>query len=315
MKIAFFDSGIGGLSVLHHAMKILPHEEFIFFADEDNVPYGTKSPQEVLRFVDTAFEFLIAQDVSAIVVACNTATSVAVKKMREKYSLPIIGMEPALKVALDTFPDRKVLVAATAITITGEKIRRLISRLHAENLTELKALSRLVEFAERQEFSSAAVENYLRGELSDCDWEKFSSLVLGCTHFNYFKDTFRKILPAHVKILDGNAGTVNELIRRTKLNPVTTSSAVNDFGSCNIAARSLDATSRCPAHVKILDGNAGTVNELIRRTKLNPVTTSSAVNDFGSCKFFYSGRLVTDAAELAALKKFLQRLDEMEDIS
>ncbi|MBO4780694.1 MAG: aspartate/glutamate racemase family protein, partial [Selenomonadaceae bacterium] len=86
MKIAFFDSGMGGLSVLHHAMKIFPQEEFIFFADEDNVPYGTKTPEEVLNCVDAAFKFLIAQGVGAIVVACNTATSVAVEKMREKYS-------------------------------------------------------------------------------------------------------------------------------------------------------------------------------------------------------------------------------------
>ncbi len=231
MKIAFFDSGMGGLSVLHHARKILPQEEFIFFADEDNVPYGTKSPEEVLRFVDAAFKFLIAQKVSAIVVACNTATSVAVKAMREKYSLPIIGMEPALKVALDTFPNRKVLVAATAITITGKKIRRLIERLHAENLTELRALPQLVEFAERQEFKSAAVEKYLRGELKDYDFEKFSSLVLGCTHFNYFKDTFREILPAHVKILDGNAGTVNELIRRADLKETSAHSSLEFFYS------------------------------------------------------------------------------------
>ena len=222
MKLGFFDSGMGGLSVLHHAMKILPREEFIFFADEDNVPYGTKTPEEVLGFVDEAFKFLTAQGVGAIVVACNTATSVAVGAMREKYSLPIIGMEPALKLALDTFPNRKVLVTATAITITGKKIRRLIKKLHAEDLAELRALPRLVEFAERQEFKSAAVEGYLRGELSAYDWEKFSSMVLGCTHFNYFKDTLREILPPHVKILDGNAGTVNELMRRTHLQPAKT---------------------------------------------------------------------------------------------
>ena len=247
MRIGFFDSGIGGLSVLHHAIKILPQEEFIFFADEDNVPYGTKSPEEVSRFVDEAFRFLIAQKVSAIVVACNTATSVAVKKMREKYSLPIIGMEPALKVALDLFPNKKVLVTATAITITGEKIRRLIKKLHAENLAELKALSQLVEFAERQD------------ELENYDRENFSSVVLGCTHFNYFKDTFRKILPPHVKILDGNAGTVNELIRRTNLQ-------------------------------------------------------SARAENLPAIKFFYSGRRVTDSAELARLEKFLQRLDKMEAV-
>ena len=259
MKIAFFDSGMGGLSVLHHAMRILPREEFIFYADEENVPYGTKSREEILKFVDEAFKFLIGQGVSTIVVACNTATSVAVKAMREKYSLPIIGMEPALKVALDLYPERKVLVAATAITITGEKIFDLIKRLDAKKLVELKALPQLVEFAERQEFNSAEVEKYLRGELAAYDFEKFSSLVLGCTHFNYFKDTLRKILPAHVKILDGNTGTVNELIRRAALKP-------------------------------------------------------ARAEENSSVKFFYSKKLVTDAAELARLKKFLERLDRMEAI-
>ena len=217
LKVAFFDSGIGGLSVLHQAMKILPNEEFIFFADEDNVPYGTKTREQVLTYVDAAFKFLTAQNVGAIVVACNTATSVAVRPMREKYSLPVIGMEPAVKVALDLYPRRKVLVTATEITIRGEKIKRLIARLHAENFVNLRALSKLVEFAERQEFVSNDVESYLREEFSGYDFENFSSVVLGCTHFNYFKDTMKKILPAHMKILDGNAGTLNQLARLAHL--------------------------------------------------------------------------------------------------
>lgn len=221
LKIAFFDSGIGGLSVLHHAMKILPGEEFIFYADEDNVPYGTKTREQILNFVDGAFKFLVEQNVEAIVVACNTATSVAVRPMREKYSLPIVGMEPALKLALDLFPNKKVLVVATEITVRGEKIKNLVERLHAKNLAELHALQKLVEFAERLEFNSAAIENYLRDELANYDFKNFSSIVLGCTHFNYFKDTLKKILPPHMKILDGNAGTLNQLIRLTnlKINP------------------------------------------------------------------------------------------------
>ena len=218
MKIAFFDSGIGGLSVLHHAMKILPNDEFIFYADEDNVPYGTKTRDQVLSYVDAAFKFLTAQNVGAIVVACNTATSVAVRPMREKYALPIIGMEPAVKVALDKYPQKKVLVTATEITIRGEKIKRLISRLNAKNLAYLRALPKLVDFAERQEFNSDAVEKYLREEFSAYDFKDFSSIVLGCTHFNYFKETMKKILPAHMKILDGNAGTLNQLVRLAKLN-------------------------------------------------------------------------------------------------
>jgi len=220
LKIAFFDSGIGGLSVLHHAIKILPNEEFIFFADEDNVPYGTKTVAQVLKYVDDAFKFLVAQKVDAIVVACNTATSAAVRKMREKYpALIIIGMEPAIKVALDLFPNKKVLVTATEITVRGEKIKNLIAKLNAEKFVVLRALSKLVEFAERQEFNSATVENYLRGELAGYDFENFSSLVLGCTHFNYFKDTLKKILPSHIKFLDGNEGTINYLIKLANLKP------------------------------------------------------------------------------------------------
>jgi len=221
LKTAFFDSGIGGLSVLHHALKILPGEDFIFFADEDNVPYGTKTREQILGYVDAAFKFLVAQGVDAIVVACNTATSAAVRAMREKYFLPIVGMEPAVKKALDLYPERKVLVTATEITIKGEKIHQLIARLGAEKFVELRALPELVEFAERQEFNSAAVENYLRGELAGYDFEKFSSVVLGCTHFNYFKDTMRKLLPEHVKFLDGNEGTLNQLIRLANLKPST----------------------------------------------------------------------------------------------
>ena len=256
MKIAFFDSGIGGLSVLHHAMKILPDEEFIFYADEDNVPYGTKTREQVLSYVDAAFKFLTTQNVGAIVVACNTATSVAVRKMRAKYSLPIIGMEPAIKVALDLYPQKKVLVTATEITVRGEKIYNLIDRLNAKNFVELRALQKLVDFAERQEFNSVDVENYLHEEFAPYDFKNFSSIVLGCTHFNYFKDTMKKILPAHIKFLDGNAGTLNQLARL--------------------------------AHLKIGEG------------KKNPPV-----------EYFYSGRRVTSEKELARLKNYLRRLDEM----
>ena len=137
--------------------------------------------------------------------------------MRQKYSLPIVGMEPAVKVALDLFPQKKVLVAATEITVRGEKIHKLINRLDAKNFVELRAFQKLVDFAERQEFVSDDVEKYLREKFSAYDFKNFSSIVLGCTHFNYFKDTMKKILPAHMKILDGNAGTLNQLIRLTNL--------------------------------------------------------------------------------------------------
>ena len=219
MKIAFFDSGIGGLSVLHHAMKILPNEEFVFFADEDNVPYGTKPREAVMKFVNEAFKFLMTLDVKAIVVACNTATSVAVKEMRKRYDLPIIGMEPAIKRALDLYGDRRVLVTATPITVNGDKIHSLIDRLGKRDIVDLLALPQLVDFAEKQDFNSNFVTEYLREQLNPYEFNGYSSLVLGCTHFNYFKDTMRKFLPDNVHFVDGNEGTLKELMRRLNLSP------------------------------------------------------------------------------------------------
>ena len=216
LKIAFFDSGMGGLSVLHHARKALPHESFIFYADETHVPYGTKSREDVERFVAEAFEFLLAQDVKAIVVACNTATSVAVPAMRARYDLPIIGMEPAAKKALALDPVHRVLVTATPITVAGEKMEHLIERVDREHLVDRLALPELVTFAEHMEFDSPAVENYLRKELAPYDLATYSALVLGCTHFNYLKPAFRKILPRTMRFVDGNEGTVAQLIRKLK---------------------------------------------------------------------------------------------------
>ena len=114
MRIALFDSGYGGLTVLSHARRVLPSEEFIFYADRDHVPYGTKSVPVVRGFVRTAFRFLIEQQrADAVVVACNTATSVAVNEMRRLYDVPIIGMEPAVKKALTHDAEHRVLVTAT----------------------------------------------------------------------------------------------------------------------------------------------------------------------------------------------------------
>ena len=216
MKIAFFDSGMGGLSVLHHAQRVLPHEQFIFYADETHVPYGTKPRAEVEQFVAEAFEVLLAQDVKAIVVACNTATSVAVPAMRARYDLPIIGMEPAAKKALALDPVHRVLVTATPITVAGEKMEHLIERVDHEHLVDRLALPELVAFAERMEFDSVAVEQYLRDALAPFQLDAYSALVLGCTHFNYFKPVFRRILPPTMRFVDGNEGTVAQLVRKLR---------------------------------------------------------------------------------------------------
>ena len=209
MKIAFFDSGIGGLSVLAEALRRFSGAEFLYFADEDHVPYGTKSRAEIVRLSLNAVGFLVSCGADGIVVACNTATSAAISELRGAFSVPVIGMEPAVKLAADSFGARPTLLIATPLTIAGEKLARLVGRLECE--TWSLPLPRLVEFAQDLEFDSPAVRAYLREELGKFELERLGSLVLGCTHFNYFKDVLREILPSHVRIIDGIDGTLNRL--------------------------------------------------------------------------------------------------------
>ena len=209
MKIAFFDSGIGGLSVLAEALARFRDAEFLYFADEDHVPYGTKSRAQIVRLSLDAVGFLVSRGAEAIVVACNTATSAAISELRGAFSVPVIGMEPAVKLASDSFGARPTLLIATPLTIAGEKLARLVGRLECE--TWSLPLPRLVEFAQDLEFDSPAVRAYLREELGKFELARLGSLVLGCTHFNYFKDVLREILPPHVRIIDGIDGTLNRL--------------------------------------------------------------------------------------------------------
>ena len=209
MKIAFFDSGIGGLSVLAEALRRFSGAEFLYFADEDHVPYGTKSRAEIVRLSLDALGFLVSRGADGVVVACNTATSAAISELRGAFSVPVIGMEPAVKLAADSFGARPTLLIATPLTIAGEKLARLVGRLECE--TWSLPLPRLVEFAQDLEFDSPAVRAYLREELAKFELERLGSLVLGCTHFNYFKDVLREILPPHVRIIDGIDGTLNRL--------------------------------------------------------------------------------------------------------
>lgn len=211
MKIGFFDSGIGGLTVLQQAMETLPEEDYIYYADTEHVPYGTKPKEEIIRYVDEAVGFLVEKGVKAIVIACNTATSVAIESVRAKYQIPILGMEPAVKPAVERCPNKRVIIAATPLTIKEDKLKNLLEQVDGEHKTDLLALPGLVLFAESGCFVDKKVEDYLKKELSAFELKNYSNFVLGCTHFNYFKDTLRKLLPVRVEFIDGTNGTVNHL--------------------------------------------------------------------------------------------------------
>ena len=212
MKIVFFDSGVGGLTVLKEAIKLLPNEKYIYYADSDNAPYGTKTKEEVLRLTIDAVNSLVWDEIKALVVACNTATSIAIDSLRQKFDFPIVGMEPAVKLAVDQNKTKKILVLATPLTLKEKKFSSLVKRLDSEEIVDILPLQKLVEFAERYIFNDERVHNYLEDNFSDIDLDNYSSIVLGCTHFSFFKKQISAITNDRFEIIDGNLGTVNRLV-------------------------------------------------------------------------------------------------------
>lgn len=215
MKIGFFDSGIGGLTVLYEALRMLPDEDYIYYADTKNVPYGTKSKNEVRKYVFSAIDFLVSQNVKAVVIACNTATSVAADDLRDKYNIPIIGIEPAVKPAVkeNSNNNKRILVTATALTLKEDKFTNLINKIDSKHKVDLLPLPMLVDFAENLVFDEDIVKAYLVTQFSKFDLTKYGTIVLGCTHFPFYKNIMAKILPPDIDIIDGTLGTVNNLKR------------------------------------------------------------------------------------------------------
>lgn len=212
MRIAFFDSGIGGISVLHQARQLMPKEDYLYFADTDHVPYGNKTAEQIGSYVDEAVKFIAAQDVKALVVACNTATAIAIQDLRAKYDFPIIGMEPAVKPAIQySSPEQRVLVTATPVTIREKKLRMLLDQLDVNHQVDLLPLPQLVTLAENEQFGTEEADAYLREMMAPYDLSHYSGVVLGCTHFKFFSDSFQRILPSQVKLLEGSTGTVKHL--------------------------------------------------------------------------------------------------------
>lgn len=216
MRIGFFDSGIGGLTVLYKAIKALPDEEFIYYADVDHVPYGTKTNEEIIGYCDNIAEFLHNKGCDAIVIACNTATSVASAYLRAKYNIPIIGVEPAVKPAVKNCMDKRILVIATPITVREKKLHDLIDRVDDKHIVDMLALPKLPVYAEKGEFDSDDVYQYLKEEFASIDISLYSEVVLGCTHFKLFLPMLKKILGDECLFFDGEDGTVNNLVRIMK---------------------------------------------------------------------------------------------------
>ena len=214
--VGVFDSGVGGVSVLREMVRLLPHEDFLFFGDSANAPYGTKTAEEVCRLTLDRAAYLVSRGVKALVIACNTATSAAIIPLREKYrNIPVIGIEPALKPASMVKEPPTVLVMATPMTVRGEKFHELASRFEGKTKVVPLGCPGLVEFIENGKTAGSEIREYLEHLLQPVlSAEKIDAVVLGCTHYPFVRAEIRRIVGEDVPVLDGSEGTARELKRR-----------------------------------------------------------------------------------------------------
>ena len=210
--VGLLDSGLGGISVLGEALRQLPNEDYVYYGDTANAPYGDKTPEEVLGLVHQAVERLIELRCKAIVIACNTATSVSVGKLRQELALPIIGMEPALKPASLLPGEGKILVMATRVTLALPKFQALMAQYGRDAVPV--PCPGLMECVERGELEGPQVTALLRQLLGPWLSQPVKAVVLGCTHYPFLRKAIAALFPKETPLIDGNAGSVRQLRRR-----------------------------------------------------------------------------------------------------
>ena len=210
--VGLLDSGLGGISVLGEALRQLPNEDYVYYGDTANAPYGDKTPEEVLGLAHQAVERLIELRCKAIVIACNTATSVSAGKLRQELDLPIIGMEPALKPASLLPGDGRILVMATRVTLALPKFQALMAQ-YGRDAAPVPCPG-LMECVERGELEGPQVTALLRQLLGPWLSQPVKAVVLGCTHYPFLRKAIAALFPEGTPLIDGNAGSVRQLRRR-----------------------------------------------------------------------------------------------------
>lgn len=205
--IAVIDSGMGGITVLRKLYKLMPNENYIYFGDSANAPYGIKTKDEIRQLTVDGFEMLKNMGAKAIVIACNTATSAAAAVLREKYpDFPIIGLEPAVKPAALSMEQPIVLVLATPLTLREEKYLKLVEKFKDEATFIPLPAPELVKFIESGNLDSEEELSYLETILMPYAGNKVDAVVLGCTHFPFARRAIQRILGDEVLVFEGGKG-------------------------------------------------------------------------------------------------------------
>lgn len=223
--VGVFDSGVGGLSILSGIHALMPGENLQYVADSAHAPYGTKSEAFIRGRCDAIMQFLLRLDVKAVVVACNTATAAAIAQMRDRYELPIIGVEPAIKPAAEQSRTGVVGVLATSGTIASEKFLNLQNRFVMQAKILTRACTGLVDLIEQVDPNPFTLDRMLHGFIRPLVDAGADTLVLGCTHYSLIRPQIQKAAGPEVRVVDAGDAVAKELQRRLVMHGL-----VNDSG-------------------------------------------------------------------------------------
>ena len=212
--IGVFDSGAGGLSVLQAIHHLLPHENLIYVADSGYAPYGNKPQQAIIERSVAIAEFLVSRSAKALVVACNTATAAAIEELRNRYSIPVIGMEPGVKPALEHSKTGAVGVLATENTLSSQRFYALVERFKHLGKVIVQPCPGLVERIEAGEVDTAETRALLSGYLQPMREQHVDAIVLGCTHYPFLIPVLEDMTEHKVKIIETGTAVARQLQRR-----------------------------------------------------------------------------------------------------
>ncbi len=232
-SIGVFDSGIGGLTVVHALSKRLPHENITYFGDTARVPYGSKSAEVVREYAFEDTRFLLQQGVKVIVVACNTVSAVAIDQLKEKFDIPIVGMiQPGTRAALRESVSGKIGVIGTLATIASDSYARELRAIENDLHIWSKACPLFVPLAE-EGWSNHEVTRLVANEyLFELRQKQVDTLIMGCTHYPILRDVIQSTAGSNVKLIDsGDAAAVEieQLLREKDLLNTSTAKADNSF--------------------------------------------------------------------------------------
>jgi len=212
--IGVFDSGVGGLSVLRAIRAALPAENLVYVADSGHAPYGDKSEAHIIERTLTVGNWLAVSGVKSITVACNTATVVAIRHLREQTHIPVVAIEPAIKPAANTTRTGVVGVLATTQTLQSESVARLCLEHGEGKRILLQACPGWVEAVEEADLHSPQTEALLRQFVVPLMDQGVDTLVLGCTHYPFLRNTLQRIVGDDVVLIDPAVAVATELTRR-----------------------------------------------------------------------------------------------------